>query len=546
MKNYSTKVSVLKTNILTLLFSCSFLFAKAHRVEFYTSTGCFTGQTMTVDAQIIAAPATTWYSWQYKTASGSWTCFVNGTNNINGTNFTVSNAKASNVLNDAPALTIMNITTALDNVQVRVIMSDGFDPCGGAIGTVWGGDDLAIYETKTFRIRVYASAADCGATTPGCIGNLARNATGYYGGFENRSYDPLGAWYTDNNFAAGTGSSEYTDANDGGNPLPPTAGSGTFQIANSPYLHNTGNGRFGPRTGSYQMVVHGSANVTRKAWYKTVSVNPGFNYNFCVWVARTQGSNPFSLQLRVNNMLVGSSPVPTSVGQYAQVCGSYTMPAGVTSVEIAISDLATTSDRFYAMDDICFLQSNAVLSLQSINVNTALRNGDVQVNWQTTGEKNTSKFEVERSVDGTNYETIATQNSTAVYGGNASYLFSDNNNRLPAAAVLYYRVKAISADGSVQYSSVSTVRLSNKAGISTWPNPFVAELKVVYTAKVQSAVTIKLVNTNGMLVQTKTVTVSRGDNAILLSGLETLAKGMYFVELTDTNTREKITQKIYK
>lgn len=344
------------TGSLTLILLLFAQFAKAHRVEAFTTSGCAAGQNVTIDASISNAPSITWYSWQYKDATGIWKCFVNGANTINGVSFTVSGAKAQNIADNAPLLTINNATTALENVLIRVLMREGAEPCGAPAGTVWGGDDLGLNEVKMLRLHIYTPSGDCGGTTPGCIGNVLSNASGYYGGFENKVYNASTISFTDNNFVAGAGSTQYTISQPTLS-LPVPSGSGTAQIWNNPYTMNTGNGKFAPLTGNYQMIIQGSANVQRKAWFKTVTVTPGNTYGFSVWVARTQGSNAFNLKLTANGVDITSGAVSTTVGSWNQVSGSYTVPTGVTSIEISISDVSTAAERYFSLDDICFRQT---------------------------------------------------------------------------------------------------------------------------------------------------------------------------------------------
>ena len=146
MKQTSTKEWVPIKKCLVLLFILSgLLFSQtvsAHRVELYTTTGCAAGQNVTIDALITNSPSYTWYSWEYKDGTGVWRCFINGTNSINGVNFTVSGAKGTGV--DAPLLTISNATSVLEDVQIRVLMRENGEPCGAPAGTTWGGDDLGL------------------------------------------------------------------------------------------------------------------------------------------------------------------------------------------------------------------------------------------------------------------------------------------------------------------------------------------------------------------------------------------------------------------
>ncbi len=326
----------------------------AHRVEYFTASGCAVGQNVTVDATIASAGAGTWYHWQYKDNSGTWKCFVNGTNSINGTNFTVSGASAINIANDAPKLIISNATVALENVLVRVLMADGFDPCPPYSGSVWGGDITAPEEGKNLRLHIYTGSGDCGGTTPGCLGNILTNTDGYYGGFEAVTYTSSSATFTYKNFGATAGSTDFSWG----------TAAGTYQTLNNPDAVKSSYSPIAPASGNYQMIVNGSSNASNRVWYKSVSVSGGATYSFCVWAARIDGTDP-SIQLNVNGTQVALTAMGSqTIGTWVQVCGTYTAPIGTTSVEISIKDKnAGTGANNYALDDICFRQTVAPLTL---------------------------------------------------------------------------------------------------------------------------------------------------------------------------------------
>jgi SdrD B-like domain/Secretion system C-terminal sorting domain len=348
---FQSKTAVFK-KCTALFLTLTFLFLSkislAHRVETFQYKGCALGDVVQVDAVIVAAPATTWYNWQYKDNSGVWKCFVNGQNNINGTNFTVTGASAANVANDAPLLKINNATFALENVLVRVIMRETASPCGAPAGTVYGGDDLALNETKYLRLHIYGAPGDCGGTTPGCLGNFLTNADGYYGGFENKFYSTATNTYTDKNFIASAGQTAFTEG----------TGVGNYQVVNNPYAMNTSFGRFAPHTGNFQMIVRNTTSSTAKAWFKAGDVTPGATYSFCAWAARVDNTLP-SVALFVKNGVeeieIVSANLTQAAGIWQQICGTYTIPAGVTTLEISIRDKnAAAGANNYALDDICF------------------------------------------------------------------------------------------------------------------------------------------------------------------------------------------------
>ncbi|RYE22688.1 MAG: hypothetical protein EOP51_12610, partial [Sphingobacteriales bacterium] len=87
----------------------------------------------------------------------------------------------------------------------------------------------------------------------------------------------------------------------------------------------------------------------------------------------------------------------------------------------------------------------------------------VAVSWKVTDEINMLKYEVERSANGADFESILTTAPTAVNGGSASYVQTDLS---PLAADNFYRIKAISLDGQVQYSAIVKVgALRNTAAV---------------------------------------------------------------------------------
>ncbi len=100
--------------------------------------------------------------------------------------------------------------------------------------------------------------------------------------------------------------------------------------------------------------------------------------------------------------------------------------------------------------------------------------------WVTASEKNLIGFEVQKSEDGINYETIGlvkavNQNSTTKYNFNENKLIYNKN---------YYRLKIIENSG-VEYSNVVVVSSehlpSNGSLVKLYPNPADRELNVVLT-----------------------------------------------------------------
>ena len=102
---------------------------------------------------------------------------------------------------------------------------------------------------------------------------------------------------------------------------------------------------------------------------------------------------------------------------------------------------------------------------------TLVGNAAVQLKWSTASEKNSARFEAERSLDGLGFARVGT---VAAQGTSSSPRVYDLlDAQLPAgAAQLYYRLKQVDADGTFSYSPVRVVGLQGAAeGLALYPNP---------------------------------------------------------------------------
>ncbi|MDQ2769949.1 MAG: fibronectin type III domain-containing protein [Bacteroidota bacterium] len=99
----------------------------------------------------------------------------------------------------------------------------------------------------------------------------------------------------------------------------------------------------------------------------------------------------------------------------------------------------------------------------------------VRLAWATASEKNSARFEVERSTDGREFERLGMVAASGSSSSARAYGYLDNQvPKTPSPqALLYYRLKQVDLDGSFSYSPVRTVALTAKAeaGLALYPNP---------------------------------------------------------------------------
>jgi hypothetical protein len=170
----------------------------------------------------------------------------------------------------------------------------------------------------------------------------------------------------------------------------------------------------------------------------------------------------------------------------------------------------------------------APLPVKSVTLNLNYFSGTTNINWTTVNEVNVALFEVERSADNKNFEKVAFKIPQAAYNGDASYNITDvtGNN---FTTVIYYRIKIVDKDGKYSYSNIAAVKVNTRNAVSVWPNPFVNEIKVTYTAKGEEKVLIKITDNTGKLLKTQTFNCTAGNNKLSITGLTNLINGIYTV-----------------
>ena len=152
-----------------------------------------------------------------------------------------------------------------------------------------------------------------------------------------------------------------------------------------------------------------------------------------------------------------------TAGPFERMAGTLNMAAGTVTVpNVNHLSVWTLAD------------ANAPLPVELTTFTATAAGASVRLAWATASEKNSERFDVERSGDGRDFARLGTVAAAGSSSSAHSYGFVDN--QLPAgAALLYYRLKQVDADGSFSYSPVRSVALGGKAaaeaGLTLFPNP---------------------------------------------------------------------------
>jgi hypothetical protein len=202
-------------------------------------------------------------------------------------------------------------------------------------------------------------------------------------------------------------------------------------------------------------------------------------YNPAYWIINKYGSGSFG------NAAVTYTLVPRAIS---------TADAAAPATTLRLLKRASTSDDVFD-SPINATAANATASTVTFNLTsfsqtvigtlgtsplpvelasftaTAVAPAAVRLAWATASEKNSARFEVERSHSGEVFEHIGTVEAAGSSMTPRNYALLDA--QLPAnASTLYYRLRQVDADGTASYSPVRAVVLAGEvAGLSLSPNP---------------------------------------------------------------------------
>lgn len=221
----------------------------------------------------------------------------------------------------------------------------------------------------------------------------------------------------------------------------------------------------------------------------------------------------------------------------------FRIPQGSTVNPVARWEDFAPSNPFRLMVDVTM--QNAFLPVNLMNFTAGKDDKFNALSWQTQGEVNNKGFEIERSLNGKDFEKIGFVNAKGNPYMLANYLFLDKN---PANGNNYYRLKQIDKDGTSTYSDVVLVRNIDYKKIeiiSLYPNPSLNESTLLLSASKNDKVVINTVNSLGKIVSTQTVNTIVGENKIQLN-TSSLPKGNYIVTVAEVNSENFATTNLIK
>jgi hypothetical protein len=186
------------------------------------------------------------------------------------------------------------------------------------------------------------------------------------------------------------------------------------------------------------------------------------------------------------------------------------------------------------------VSSNTFLPIELLSLSaTPINNQFIRVDWATAHEEDVDYFEVQRSMDAINFQTIATHDAVGNSLVNQYYAF-DDYNVLPNVEY-YYRIKTFDTDASFNHTHIVVASLIPDAPFNQvviYPNPISeGSFSVDIKSKNDMKVRINAFDAIGQLIYSNRFDARKGVNSVSVDASDWPA-GAYFIHVSGNDLDE--------
>ena len=207
------------------------------------------------------------------------------------------------------------------------------------------------------------------------------------------------------------------------------------------------------------------------------------------------------------------------------VCGNnngiHWIPSSSAQMEQYFSlDIADT-DYFQL-----WVKGDATLPVELVDFQGNVNDNQIQLNWETASELNNSGFEIHKSNNGKDWETIDFAVGQGTTIETSTYQYEDLS---PLIGANYYRLKQIDFDGAFEYSKVIVVEYNiDDNNIRIFPNPSNAIINLQIDNPANQRLQIKILDNLGRII--KDSEIIEGENN-WQQEMEIKEKGIYTIAI---------------
>jgi len=183
----------------------------------------------------------------------------------------------------------------------------------------------------------------------------------------------------------------------------------------------------------------------------------------------------------------------------------------------------------------------AILAKFDVRLTGQNISGSSSLKWDVNANNEVQYFEVQKSRDGANFETISRVEVVNPDQLNQKYSYTDASAENGSAK--YYRIREVTQGGTRYYSNIIKLN-GNKISLNSKikPNPFVNQVELSVQLATANNISVRISNQSGAVLFQRSYKGNAGTNNLTISELANFKPGVYILELNSDNEiiREKI------
>jgi predicted outer membrane repeat protein len=162
----------------------------------------------------------------------------------------------------------------------------------------------------------------------------------------------------------------------------------------------------------------------------------------------------------------------------------------------------------------------------------------VQLIWTTASERDNDYFEIQRSVDGLNFQRLSVLKAQTS-SSNKDYVLYDYS---PANGDNYYRLIQYDINGqqAILGDRIVNFNIAAAVSVSVFPNPTVDEVNLSFTGFPEEAVNVSITDLSGRIVHRETVRLAMGETVYRLALEKKLIPGQYIITVNDESLKASL------
>lgn len=198
--------------------------------------------------------------------------------------------------------------------------------------------------------------------------------------------------------------------------------------------------------------------------------------------------------------------------------------------KLIFSGVNLINDGYYTLGTRNF--NNSPLPIELVYFKAVASGAKVDLSWATASERNTKQFIIERTKNGSDFETVLMQQTP---GESTSLKTYAGNDMSPYEGVSYYRLTEITKSGEANHYPLTAVDFNSAAERIVFPNPSENEITVRTALPEKSKVIITIKDITGKTCFETTVITETKNEDITFETKNKLSSGTYVLTVAYGN-----------